>query len=86
MTANYEQSALARPRPSVESCWLCGTRLPVIQMLADGDSESGDVRWYCLDVGACTERWTSARRGIPDPVRDSAGRTRLPRAAAGAQP
>jgi hypothetical protein len=56
--ADYEQLALGRARPAVEPCWMCGIRLPVTQMLADGGSACGSVRWYCLDVRECTERWT----------------------------
>jgi hypothetical protein len=50
-----------------EACWLCGIRLGVSQLVADGSSACADVRWYCLDAAACTERWTSAsaaRNGI----------------------
>jgi len=49
----------------VQACWLCGIRLPTDQMVADGGSACADVRWYCLDKQACTERWTasSARPG-----------------------
>jgi hypothetical protein len=28
-------------------------------MVADGGSACADVRWYCLDMRGCTERWTS---------------------------
>jgi hypothetical protein len=52
------------PQPgTTESCWLCGDRQPTSQMVADGNSTATDVRWYCTDAQACTERWTgSARR------------------------
>jgi hypothetical protein len=43
----------------VKSCWLCGIRLYPGQLVADGGSACADVRWYCLDMRACTERWTS---------------------------
>ena len=45
-----------------ESCWMCGIRLPVGQMVADGGSACPDVRWYCQDTPACTQRWTSRRQ------------------------
>jgi hypothetical protein len=43
----------------VKSCWLCGIRLYPGQLLADGGNACADVRWYCLDMRTCTERWTS---------------------------
>ena len=43
---------------NVKSCWMCGIRLPAEQMVADGGSACPDLRWYCQDVWACTERWT----------------------------
>jgi|HubBroStandDraft_2_1064218.scaffolds.fasta_scaffold384764_2 hypothetical protein len=45
----------------VQSCWMCGTRLPTSSMVADGGSACPDVRWYCQDTRSCTERWTSRR-------------------------
>ena len=54
-----------RPGPSwaepaqVRSCWMCGIRLSADQMVADGGSACHDLRWYCRDTWACTERWTS---------------------------
>lgn len=54
-----------RPDPAwaesapVRSCWMCGTRLSADQMVADGGSACHDLRWYCRDTWACTERWTS---------------------------
>jgi hypothetical protein len=44
--------------PAVASCWMCGTLLPQHQMLPDGGAACDDVRWYCRDTRACTERWT----------------------------
>ena len=46
-------------RAAVQSCWLCGIRLPTGQLIADGDPAHGDVRWYCQDTRSCTERWTA---------------------------
>jgi hypothetical protein len=43
----------------VRSCWICGIRLPIDHMVADGGSACADIRWYCRDMRACTERWTS---------------------------
>lgn len=50
---------------AVEACWLCGIRLPVAQMVADGGDACADVRWYCRDTRACTQRWTT--RPVPPP-------------------
>jgi hypothetical protein len=50
----------------VQSCWMCGTRLPTSSLVADGGSACTDVRWYCQDTRSCTERWTS-RRERPGP-------------------
>jgi hypothetical protein len=43
----------------VESCWLCGIRLPTDRLIADGGPGCSDVRWYCRDMRGCTERWTA---------------------------
>ena len=48
-----------RERAGVRSCWMCGIRLPADQMVPDGGGACPDLRWYCRDVGSCTERWTS---------------------------
>ncbi len=52
--------------PETVSCSLCGTAHPAGLMMADGGAACADVRWYCTDVLACTQRWTarspSARR------------------------
>src|SRR5262249_29839684 len=44
---------------TTESCWLCGIRVPVYQLVADGGSGCADIRWYCRDVLGCTARWTA---------------------------
>lgn len=49
-------------RAVVVSCWLCGIHLDNYQMVPDGSSACADIRWYCKDAQACTERWTSSRR------------------------
>jgi len=43
-------------------CWMCGIRQYSSQMLADGGAACDDIRWYCKDPEACTERWIVARR------------------------
>ena len=53
-------SPLAR-RAALVSCWLCGIRLHQNQMVPDGGHACLDLRWYCKDTRACTERWTSAQ-------------------------
>ena len=55
-------TGFAARRPTVVSCWLCGIGLQQHQMVPDGGSACGDIRWYCRDARACTERWTSPRR------------------------
>jgi hypothetical protein len=49
-------------RAAVVSCWMCGIRLHQNQMMPDGGSACLDIRWYCRDARACTERWTQSRR------------------------
>jgi hypothetical protein len=49
-------------RGDVVSCWMCGTHQHSSQMLADGGAACDDIRWYCKDPQACTERWIAARR------------------------
>lgn len=48
-------------RSSHESCWLCGKSQTTYQLVADGGDACADVRWYCEDARACTERWTARR-------------------------
>jgi hypothetical protein len=55
-------AGFAARRPATVSCWMCGIRLQQNQMVPDGGSACGNIRWYCKDTRACTERWTSARR------------------------
>ena len=33
-------------------------------MIPDGGSACDDIRWYCQDAQACTERWTMSRRAL----------------------
>ena len=58
-TATTIGSAL--PRVTVVSCWLCGINLHKQQMIPDGSSVCADIRWYCKDTKACTDRWTTLR-------------------------
>ncbi len=43
----------------VATCSLCGLERPVGLMVPDGGEACADVRWYCKDAKACTQRWTS---------------------------
>jgi hypothetical protein len=78
--ADYELPALAQREPAAERCWMCGARLPVTQLVADGGSACGNLRWYCLDVHECTGRWT-ARAAGPDSGHGGRERTSPARAA-----
>ena len=55
-------AGVAARRPAVVACWMCGIHLQQSQMMPDGGRACSDVRWYCKDTPACTERWTSAQR------------------------
>ena len=48
-----------RPLPSAQ-CSLCGIALPTGLMVPDGGQACVDIRWYCKDAKACTERWTAS--------------------------
>ena len=45
--------------PGTATCALCGTEFPTEDMVPDGGRACADVRWYCKDASACTERWTA---------------------------
>jgi hypothetical protein len=67
MAAEPSSAASAQPRrggrralPSAR-CALCGTELPLGLMIPDGGQACADLRWYCKDAEACTQRWTSRR-------------------------
>src|SRR5689334_20651142 len=47
--------------PATEKCWLCGARLDIHMLVADGGSACTDVRWYCRNTRVCTDRWTAQR-------------------------
>jgi hypothetical protein len=48
-----------RSLPSAQ-CSLCGISLPTGLMVPDGGQACADIRWYCKDAKACTERWTAS--------------------------
>jgi hypothetical protein len=52
---------------------MCGIRLPDEEMVADGGNACPDLRWYCRDTRACTERWTSRTAGPAAISEDTAG-------------
>ena len=55
------EPGIAARRSATESCWLCGAWLHKQQLMPDGGPACADVRWYCLDLRTCTERWISSR-------------------------
>lgn len=59
MTGQHHQAMPGREQAPIRSCWLCGFRSPANQMVPDGGSACPDLRWYCRDTLACTQRWTS---------------------------
>jgi len=62
-----EQSgAAAFGNSMIESCWMCGIRAGVDQLVPDGGSACPDVRWYCRDMIGCTQRWTARLYGDVD--------------------
>jgi hypothetical protein len=44
---------------SAVACALCGIEMGPDDMVPDGGQACADVRWYCKDASACTERWTA---------------------------
>lgn len=65
-----EQGIAAR-RSATEACWLCGAWLHRQQLMPDGGPACADVRWYCLDLRTCTERWISSRHhAVPADVEE----------------
>lgn len=63
MTDQRRPAPFPAERATVRSCWMCGTRLAADQMVADGGTACLDLRWYCRDIRACTERWNSRSAG-----------------------
>jgi hypothetical protein len=51
-------------RDVIVSCWMCGIGQRSSQMVPDGGSACDNIRWYCKDARACTERWTTSRRAL----------------------
>ena len=37
---------------------MCGLESPLGLMVPDGGHACADLRWYCKDAQACTDRWT----------------------------
>ena len=56
----------------VAECALCGFTHPLGLLVPDGGPACGDVRWYCKDARACTERWTAA---LAEPVHSEPARS-----------
>lgn len=52
--------AFGARQDAIVSCWLCGIHKHSRQMVPDGGSACADIRWYCQDARACTDRWTLA--------------------------
>ena len=44
---------------------MCGLELPLGLMVPDGGHACADLRWYCKDAQACTDRWTSREGKVP---------------------
>jgi hypothetical protein len=77
MTGERFSAATAFGSATIESCWMCGIRVRVDQLIADGGSACPDVRWYCRDMHGCTQRWTM--RLHHDDVAAATARTSLTR-------
>lgn len=60
MTGPRELVGAHERHDRIERCWMCGIRLPVAQLVPDGGDACADIRWYCRDLRACTDRWTRA--------------------------
>jgi len=67
MAAELSSAASTRERDDgrrslqVARCALCSIELPLGLMVPDGGHACADLRWYCKDAKACTERWTARR-------------------------
>jgi hypothetical protein len=51
-------------RADIVSCWMCGICQQSSEMVSDGGSACDNIRWYCKDARACSERWTTSRRTL----------------------
>jgi hypothetical protein len=60
-TASTPRRGGGRRAPQAARCALCGIELPLGLMMPDGGHACADLRWYCQDAEACTQRWTSRR-------------------------
>jgi hypothetical protein len=64
MTADLSSAASTRERGDggrslqAAKCALCSIELPLGLMVPDGGHACADLRWYCQDAKACTDRWT----------------------------
>lgn len=72
MTADRDApggSGIGARHAALVTCWMCGINLHSNQMVPDGGDACADVRWYCRDAQACTERWFLARQQLaPQPI------------------
>jgi hypothetical protein len=59
--ASTQQRGGDRRALQAARCALCGIELPLGLMVPDGGHACADLRWYCKDAQACTQRWTSRR-------------------------
>ena len=56
--ASTQQREASRRALQVARCALCSIELPLGLMVPDGGHACADLRWYCKDAQACTDRWT----------------------------
>ena len=61
--ASTQQREVSRRALQVGRCALCSIELPLGLMVPDGGHACADLRWYCKDAEACTDRWTG-RDGV----------------------
>jgi hypothetical protein len=60
-----QQREVSRRALQVARCALCSIELPLGLMVPDGGHACADLRWYCKDSKACTDRWTSREGKTP---------------------
>ena len=71
MAADLSSAASTRERGDARrslqaaKCALCSIELPLGLMVPDGGHACADLRWYCKDAQACTDRWTSREGQMP---------------------
>jgi hypothetical protein len=61
--ASTQERGGSRRSLQVARCALCAIELPLGLMVPDGGHACADLRWYCKDAKACTDRWTSREGG-----------------------